>query len=269
MQSSKISPNNSINHRYKRIQTGSDWKKEKTVDAENDENKKDNLKLNVDDTFMQRRVTGGSMSNLNKTDIDNDKDRERRGDELKLNVDDTFMQRRMTGGSMSGPIRDEEEGDNSVERDIKKKIVPEVKHDLTKSGSKVRFSTEDVPKVNIKKDGGEKKQNTKNESDTNKTKKTESSSKVINRVSAAVKSKKKSIESNLLQPSQLEPSRKIHVKSLDVKTDYTDLELDPSSGIPVTPPRLFVPAVSAIGPPSFSPNKLSLLDQQLTALNLR
>ena len=268
MQSSKILPNNSINHRYKRIQTGSDWKKEKTVDAENDENKKDNLKLNVDDTFMQKRVTGGSMSNLNKTDIDNDKDRERRGDELKLNVDDTFMQRRMTGGSMSGPIRDEEEGDNSVERDIKKKIVPEVKHDLTKSGSKVRFSTEDVPKVNIKKDGGEKKQNTKNESDTNKTKKTESSSKVINRVSAAVKSKK-TIERNVLQPSQLEPSRKIHVKSLDLKTDFTDLELDPSSGIPVTPPRLFVPAVSAIGPPSFSPNKLSLLDQQLTALNLR
>ena len=219
------------------------------------------MKLDVDDTFKQRRLTGGSMSNLIKTDIENDKDKERRGDVLKLDVDDTFKQRRLTGGSMSGSIKYEDGGDNNIEREIGKKLVHEVDNDLATSESKVRFSAEDTPKVNIKKGDVEKKINIKSENDKKKSIKREISSKVINRVSAA--------ESKGLQPSQQEPARNIPLKSLALKAAYTDLELDPSSGIPVTPPRLFVPAVSAIGPPSFSPNKLNMLDQQLSALNLK
>ena len=226
---------------------------------------------------------GGGSGDIN-ADKNKDKDRERRGDELKLDVDDGFRQRRLVGGSMSGPIKFgqvvpesfQELQDGSNYQKSLKFSGSEVNNELSKSTSKNRFLAEDIPDTYLKRERNKGKSSSKNHSDDgNKMSQQQSSSSVLNRVSNAVKMKNKNEQNNKKDDSKVatltqpKSALKASAKSLDLALTHKEMESDSGSHAPVTPPRLSVPAVSAIGPPSFSPDKLNILDKQLSAMNLQ
>ena len=179
--------------------------------------------------------------------------------------------------------------------------------DVARSPSKVRFSTVDsnnsqkIGQSYTTKEQDKKENDSKNFLD-GKNKQRKSSSSVMNNVSNAIKTKKEmdkekkkekdkktnenkndsiNIDENELKGDKdrnqnsastlnsIKQPTKSSLKSSQKIIIQKNQESDPSSyETPVTPPRLLVPAVSGAGPPTYSPDKLSKLGEQLSALDI-